>query len=104
MKRKRLEGSVQGAVISWAKAHGIRCDKLSSGSHFQSSGLPDFIVWIPGGRPLLIEFKREGGVPTTLQTATHTQLRALGYDVHVIDDVVKGKQLIKERYENAPGK
>jgi len=96
---KRLEGSIQRAVIGWAKAHGIRCDKLSSGSHFQMSGLPDFILWIPGGKPLLIEFKSETGKLSPLQTITHAQLHQLGYDVHVVNDVTQGKQLIKERYE-----
>ena len=98
---KRLEGSIQRAVIGWAKAHGIRCDKLSSGSRFQTSGLPDYVIWMPGGRPLLIEFKGESGKTTTLQDATHSQLIKLGYDVHVINNVDEGKRLIKDRYEKS---
>lgn len=90
--RVRLEKSIQNSVIGWAKKTlGLRCDKLSTGSRFQNSGLPDFIIWLPGGRPLLIEFKVEGGQPTVLQLATHEQLRELGYLVIVVDDVTKGK-------------
>ena len=95
---KRLEGSIQGAVIGWARKQGLRCDKLGTGSIFQSSGLHDYIVWLPV-RPLLLEFKTEDGKLTALQAATHKQLEGLHYDSHVVRDVVTGKQLIKEAYE-----
>jgi hypothetical protein len=100
---RNLEKSIQSSVIGWAKKQGIRCDKLSSGSVFQVSGLPDFIIWIPGGLPLLIEFKSEIGKLSALQAATHDQLKSLGYDVHVINDTLIGKQLIKQKWEEANG-
>ncbi len=110
----RSEGSIQGSVIGWARKQlGLRCDKLSSGSVFQKSGLPDFIVWLPDGRsvkvravspipqasPLLIEFKKEGEVATAIQLATHKELRAMGYEVEVVDNVEDGKRVILEAIE-----
>ena len=91
-----LEKSIQTPVIRHARLKGVRCDKLSTGSRFQSNGLPDYILWLPGGRPLLIEFKKPGGVATPLQLLTHKQLREAGYEVHVIDSVTEGKQLIDQ--------
>ena len=94
MSSDPLEKSVQASVVSYARKLGIRCDKLSSGSRFQSNGLPDYIFWIGGGHPLLIEFKRSGGQPTPLQSQVHAQLKGLGYVVHVIDNSAAGKRLL----------
>lgn len=92
--RVLTEKSIQGPVVAYARKLGFRCDKLSTGSLYQTSGLPDFIFWFPGGRPLLIEFKRPGGKATPLQAATHRQLKELGYEVHVIDNATAGKLLV----------
>jgi hypothetical protein len=97
---KRSESSVQGAVIGWArKTYGLVCHKLSTGSRYQKSSFPDFIIFLPGGSPLLIEFKKDGGTLTALQSDTILTLRALNYPVHVVDDVDEGKQLIKVAVE-----
>lgn len=97
---KRSESSIQGAVVGWAKkTYGIVCQKLSTGSRFQKSSFPDFIFFLPGGKPLLIEFKREGGIITSAQADNHAGLRGLGYDVCVVDDVETGKRLIREAME-----
>jgi len=49
-------------------------------------GKPDRLFLIPGGRPLLIEFKKVGEKPDPLQRQDHKILRLLGYDVVVCDD------------------
>jgi hypothetical protein len=46
---------------------------------------PDFIFWVPGGRPLLIEFKRPGSLPTPLQETTIGQFRDDGYNIQIHD-------------------
>jgi hypothetical protein len=46
-------------------------------------GYPDRIFWLPGGKPLLIEFKQPGHVPNPTQQEVHTTLRSLGYNVQV---------------------
>ena len=46
-----------------------------------SRGWPDRCVWLPGGRPFLIEFKKPGETLEPLQEKTHDTLKHLGYDV-----------------------
>lgn len=50
------------------------------------TGWPDRIFWIPGGRPLLIEFKAPGAAPRPKQLYIHELLRQLGYQIEVHDD------------------
>lgn len=50
-----------------------------------NTGYPDRLFFIPGGRPLLIEFKRPGEQPTPKQLHIHQQLRNLGYQVEIHD-------------------
>lgn len=51
-------------------------------------GYPDRIFWIPGGYPLLIEFKAPGESPRPKQAHIHKWLRRLGYRVEVFDNAV----------------
>jgi len=46
-----------------------------------------------GGRVVFIEFKAPGKKPTPLQAAWHSRLRALGFEVHVIDNVSDFKSI-----------
>jgi hypothetical protein len=46
-----------------------------------SRGWPDRLMWMPGGRPFLIEFKRPGEALSPLQEKIHAQLKHLGYDI-----------------------
>jgi len=50
-------------------------------------GVPDRAMLSHGGRVVFIEFKAPGRKPTPLQAAWHAKLRALGFEVHVIDNV-----------------
>jgi hypothetical protein len=46
-----------------------------------SNGWPDRQFWVPGGRPMLIEFKAPGERLDPLQVHRHEQLKGWGYDV-----------------------
>ena len=51
------------------------------------SGVPDRIVFLPGGRIMFVELKRPGQVPTALQSRIHGMLTKLGADVRVVDSL-----------------
>lgn len=61
-----------------------------------SNGVPDRIVFLPGGRAVYVELKAPGKKPTKLQEYQQERLRALGQDVRVIDSREAVDALIKE--------
>ena len=53
------------------------------------SGVPDRIVFLPGGKIIFVELKRPGEKPTPLQDRIIGMLRGLGADVRVVDSMEK---------------
>lgn len=51
------------------------------------AGVPDRIVFLPGGRVALVECKAPGKKPTELQLRVHQRLADLGAEVWVLDSV-----------------
>lgn len=80
--------------------------KVSKLQILGDTGYPDRIIWFPGGRPILFEFKREGYEPDPKQAFIHKELRSLGYIVEThtnanraiqsLSDAVAAAQLSKE--------
>ena len=60
------------------------------------TGFPDRIFYIPGGKPLLIEFKRPGEEPKPMQLYIHQLLRQLKYNVKVCDNVEDAVRYVRE--------
>lgn len=89
---------VQNPTVSWARKHGCRATKLQGPGN---RSLPDYIFWVPGGRPFLVEFKAPGKEPTELQWYTIQQFIADGYDVEVHDSKESAIAALKERLERA---
>lgn len=50
-------------------------------------GWPDRCFFIPGGKPVLVEFKRPGESVGPKQAHVHRYLQALGYAIQTFDDV-----------------
>ena len=63
---------------------GVRSLKLNVTG---STGWPDRLFFIPGGRPLFIEFKRPGEEPDPKQRHIHEVLKHNGYEVQVHDTI-----------------
>lgn len=80
MLERRIEAALVRAVLN---AGGLAM-KWTSPGH---PGVPDRIVFLPGGRVVLVELKAPGKKPTPLQAKTHEALRALGMTVLVIDSM-----------------
>jgi hypothetical protein len=88
-----IEAHIQKPVIKYArKSLGLMCTKMDIRN---AGGIPDYLIWMPRGLLLLIEFKKPNGVPTPLQVEMHKRLRTLGYEVYVIDNVETGKELLR---------
>ena len=79
MREKQIE---QKLVKEVKKAGGL-CPKFVSPG---LAGMPDRLILLPGRRFAFAEVKAPGGKPRLLQIHRHTQLRALGFKVLVIDD------------------
>lgn len=62
---------------------------------------PDRLFLIPGGRPLLIEFKAPGEGPRVDQLQCHNILRMLGYQVEVCDDADDALNYIRKALDAA---
>lgn len=59
---------------------GIQGSKLSIKGE---DGYPDRIFWLPGGKPLLVEYKQPGESPRPSQQKIIDQLRLINYNVEV---------------------
>ena len=53
-----------------------------------NTGYPDRVFWIPGGKPLFIEFKTPDGELSEKQKYNIDRLRKDGYNVEVCDDAI----------------
>ena len=73
------------------KAGGLAAKWVSPGM----AGVPDRIVFLPGGRIIFVELKRPGEKPTPLQNRIIEMLRGLGADVRVVDSMEKADEIFR---------
>lgn len=94
----RRESVLESWAIKWARVRGIIVAKLT-----QVDGIPDRIFFVPGGSPIIVEFKRIGKLGKELQE--HTQpwylsaLIAAGYRTYTCDTNEQFLEIMKE-YES----
>jgi hypothetical protein len=79
-----LEKTIEQRLVAKAKEAGGLAIKWTSPAF---AGVPDRIVFLPGGRIILVETKAPGQKATPLQIRVHEILRDLGVDVRVIDSM-----------------
>lgn len=89
---KREKYTEQKLVRSVKAAGGICPKWVSPGT----DGMPDRIIFLPGGRIAFAELKASGKKPRPLQEARHETLRRLGFKVYVIDDPAQIDGILKE--------
>lgn len=88
--------AVEEPCVRYAQSFGVKVLKVNP---LWAAGWNDRIFFIPGGKVLIIEFKRPGGTVSKLQAQRHKELLRDGYDHHVIDNKEEGKALIRSRLE-----
>ena len=92
---RELESSVERKVTRWAERNGVEYCKL------KKAGRPDDIFFIPGGKPVLMEFKQQGKDLRKLQAYIAKKLRRAGYDVVRCDRAEEGIAYLKQRIKDA---
>ena len=80
MLEKRIEGRLR---VMTDRAGGM-CVKLVV---LSVSGLPDRLVLLPKAKIMFIELKAPGKGATPLQNYIHKKIRALGFEVHIVDSM-----------------
>ena len=94
------EARIQANTLAWASQRGVQAIRLSFRIGV-ASGWPDAMLLIPGGKPLFIEFKRPGALPSTLQAHRIKVLRELGYACEVCDSRDSARAAITQALESA---
>lgn len=88
-----LEREIEKKLLAKVKALGGRCPKWTSPG---SSGVPDRIVLLPGGRIYFVETKRpKDGELSALQKKWHEWLARLGFHVWVVWDTADLAEFIE---------
>ncbi len=82
--RKPKESALERACVAWARDRGILVTKNDTRAN---AGVPDRVFWLPGGRPLVVEFKREGEAvkPRSVQEGILHHLVREGYYAAAVD-------------------
>ena len=83
------ESAIESKVVAAAAAMGVRSIKL------KSRAWPDRLFFIPGGRPLFIEFKKPGEKLRKNQLLMQFNLRSDGYDAQDHNDAQEAIEAIK---------
>lgn len=86
MRESKIERTLKKSV----EAKGGKCLKFVSPG---MSGVPDRICLYPGGKMFFVETKAPNKKPRPLQEKRHKELRALGFEVRVIDSEAEANEI-----------
>jgi hypothetical protein len=95
MSNDQLESEIQSDIMDAAKALGWFVDKIMRCGR---KGFPDlYLARQRNGvkQHKLIEVKRPGEEAEPQQKKRHRELRAAGVEVHVVDNVLDAKRILK---------
>jgi hypothetical protein len=92
------ESPLEAWCVAWARFRGVVVVKMTG-----CDGIPDRIFFVPGGSPVIGEFKAKGKKGGGLQKATQPwyldKLRADGYEAYCWDTKEAFLAVMKERLE-----
>lgn len=100
MKGTMLEKDIERKAGEYAKDHEVLHLKFTSPGHAAVPDrillrkIPDFLQSIIASHIRFVEYKRTGEKPTPAQLREHARLRALGFQVDVVDTVDGAKEVI----------
>lgn len=82
--QKESEKVIERKLVDLVKRSGGMCIKLLS-THL--TGLPDRMCLLPGSKITFVELKSTGEKPRPSQVYIHKKLRALGFNIEVVDTI-----------------
>ena len=90
----RRESSLEAWCVKWARDRGVQVSKNT-----ELVGIPDRTFWVPGGKPLVPEFKDPGGggEASPAQLWHMAKLREIGYDAPLVDSKEKFLELMRKK-------
>lgn len=91
--RKISEHKIEGQLIKEVKAHGGLCIKINTTS---MTGLPDRLLLLPRGKFAFVEVKRPGIKPRPIQVKRMNDLKQLGFQCFVLDNLKQIEPIIEE--------
>jgi hypothetical protein len=86
------ESTIEKHLVEQVKAAGGMAPKFKSPGR---RNVPDRLVLLPGARISFVELKATDQFPSDAQEREHARLRALGFDVRVIDSKEGVNQFLK---------
>ncbi|WP_027533842.1 hypothetical protein [Bradyrhizobium sp. WSM3983] len=86
-----IESEIENAVCERAQANGWLVRKFK---YIGRRAAADRL-FIRGGRVVFIEFKQKGKLPRPGQDREHLRLKAHGAEVHVIDNIEDGLEVLR---------
>lgn len=87
-----LERDLERILVERVKAAGGLAIKWVAPA---TAGVPDRIVFLPGGRIRFVELKAPGKKATVLQQRIHRMLIGLGADVRVVDSTAGVDEVVR---------
>ena len=87
------EKSIEAYLVRTVREHGGLCLKFSSHTE---TGYPDRLLLMPGGRTAWVEVKSRGKKPRRIQEIRMGGLRALGFEVYVVDSREKVEEIMRD--------
>lgn len=85
-----LERDIEQPFVKWCKQVGIKVKKKNFADQL------DRWLMVPGGAPIIIEFKAPGKKPTPLQQREIDELKELGYGAGWFDNLEKTKEFVED--------
>lgn len=92
-----LESSIERRFKKEVEKRGGKALKLTCPG---TTGMPDRLVLLPGGRVVFAEMKAPGRKMRPLQQKRAAELRKLGFRVHKIDSVASIRRFVTEVFHS----